>query len=310
MPGVPSRKQLATRLRKYTPRSLDRAIEYNRRTDENSVNAVSWVSYMAMGSTRHLEALANALEAQPSWPSDLASSQSYVLFAERLSFFWHRQFRVTFPAHPQPLRFMDWESGTTAMALAFMLGWQEQAVIQGYIATASLNQDYSLAVGYDERHRRGHAFMLRLFASWRNDGTGHRFPDWAHSVPVYETLLQRWRSADATELGQLLHAACEHHLEQAILDTRKAYHDFGDDRLARVPLEILMVLRLREIGGLVVPRVNHPLMEAPFDDMLRPMAVPDPDDYMKGTMKRVMEDWPQFESWVALDAIRELARQS
>ena len=86
MSGVPSRKQLATRLRKYTPRNMDRAIGYNRRTDENSVNAVSWVSYMAMGSTRQLDALANALEAQPSWPADLASSLSYDLFAERPQF--------------------------------------------------------------------------------------------------------------------------------------------------------------------------------------------------------------------------------
>jgi len=288
---------------------MDRAIEYNRRTDESSVNAVSWVSYLSMGSTRQLEALANALEAQPSWPTDLASSLSYGLFAERLSFFWHRQFRVTFPAHPQPLRLMDWESTTTKMALAFMLGWQEQAVIQGYIAAASLNQDYSLAVGYEERHRRGHAFMLRLFASWRNDGTGHRFPDWAHSVPVYETLLQRWRSADATELGRLLYAACEHHLEQAILDRRKAYHDFGDDRLARVPLEILMVLRLREIEGLAIPHVTHPLMEPPFDVLVPPVPVPEADAYMKGTMQRVDADWPQFENWMTLDAIRRLAKQ-
>ena len=41
---------------------MDRAIQYNRRTDESSVNAVSWVSYLSMGSTRQLEALANALE--------------------------------------------------------------------------------------------------------------------------------------------------------------------------------------------------------------------------------------------------------
>ena len=44
---------------------------------------------------------------------------------------------------------MDWGCVTTKMALAFMLGWQEQAVIEGDIAAASLNQDYSLAVGYD-----------------------------------------------------------------------------------------------------------------------------------------------------------------
>jgi len=260
-----------------------------------------------MGATRQLEAVANALEAQPTWPSDLAGSLSYSLLAARLAFFWHRQYDVLFPSHPQPIHLMDWEPETTSMALAFMLGWREQAVIQGYIATATLNQDYSLECGYGGRHRRGHAFMLRLFAAWRNDGTGYRFPEWAHAVPVYETLLQRWRLADSQELTQLLHTACEHHLQQGIQDTAKEFHDFGDDRLTRVPVEILMVLRLREIEGLSVPSVEHPLMEAPFDALLPPVPVPEPDAYIKGTMKRVHEDWPQFENWMTLEALRRKA---
>lgn len=310
MPGVPTRKQIAKRLRKYTPRTMNSAIAYNNRTDENSCNAVSWVSYLSMGGTRQLEALANALEARSSWPTDLAGSLSYILFAERLSCFWHRQYHVIFPFHPQPIHLMDWEHATTEMALAFMLGWREQAVIQGYIALITLNRGYSLATGYDERHRRGHAFMLRLFGAWRNDGTGHRFPAWAHTVPVYETLLQRWRDADSGELAQLLHTACEHHLQQGIQDTVKEFHDFGDDRITRVPLEILMLLRLREIEGLTVPIVTHPLMEAPFDELLPPVPVPEADAYMKATMKRVDEDWPQFENWMALDSLRRQAAQS
>jgi hypothetical protein len=288
---------------------MDMAIAYNNRTGENRVNAVSWVSYMSMGSRRQLDALANALEVQPSWPIDLANSLSYALFAERLSCFWHRQFHVVFPFHPQPIHLMDWERSTTEMALAFMLGWREQAVIQGYIAMITLNQGYSIASRYDERHRRGHAFMLRLFGAWRNDGSGHRFPAWAHTVPVYETLLQRWRDVDSEELAQLLHTACEHHLQEGIPDTSKVFHDFGDDRITRVPLEILMLLRLREIEGLSVPSVNHPLMEPPFDALLPPVAVPQPDMYMKATMKRVEEDWPQFENWMTLDALKRQARQ-
>jgi hypothetical protein len=307
MAGVPTRKQIVARLRKFTPRTMNSAIAYNSRADENSVNAVSWWSYRGVGGTRALDALANALESQPSWPSDLAGSLSYDLLATRLAFFWHRQYDVLFPSHPQPIHLMDWELETTTMAMAFMLGWREQAVIQGYIATATLNQDYSLATGYDERHRRGHAFMLRLFAAWRGDGTGHRFPEWASSVPVYETLLQRWRVADSRELAQLLYTACEHHLQQGIQDTTQVFHDFGDDRLTRVPLEILMVMRLREIEGLSVPSVVHPLMEAPFNALLPSVPVPEPDEYMKGTMKRVHEDWPQFDDWMTLEALRRQA---
>ena len=59
-----------------------------------------------------------------------------------------------------------------------------------------------------------------------------------------------------------------------------------------------MMLRLRELEGLAIPSVDHPLMEAPFDVLLRPMPEPDADDYMKGTTEPCdRKDWPQFEDW-------------
>ena len=221
MPGPPSRKQLVPKLRKYTPRTMDRTVAYNSRCDDNPVNAISWVSFLSVGSTRQLDAIANALEAKPNWETDIGNSLSYLMFADRLSFFWHRQFRFVFADHPQPLRMMDWESMTLTMGLAFAIGWRELAEFQGCLTTATLNRAYHLANGQDERHRRGHAFMCRLFASWRRDGTGHRFPAWAHGVPAYEQLLDRWRSADTPELERLLLSACDHHLEQGTLDTEK-----------------------------------------------------------------------------------------
>jgi hypothetical protein len=232
MPGPLSRKQLIPKLRKYTQRTMDRTVAYNSRCDDNPVNAISWVSFLSVGSTRQLDAIANALEAKPNWETDIGNSLSYLMFADRLSFFWHRQFRFVFADHPQPLRMMDWESMTLTMGLAFAIGWRELAEFQGCLTTATLNQAYHLANGQDERHRRGHAFMCRLFASWRRDGTGHRFPGWAHGVPAYEQLLDRWRSADTPELERLLLSACDHHLEQGTLDTKNACFDFGDDRIA------------------------------------------------------------------------------
>ena len=289
---------------------MDRTVAYNSRCDDNPVNAISWVSFLSVGSTRQLDAIANALEAKPNWETDIGNSLSYLMFADRLSFFWHRQFRFVFADHPQPLRMMDWESMTLTMGLAFAIGWRELAEFQGCLTTATLNRAYHLANGQDERHRRGHAFMCRLFASWRRDGTGHRFPGWAHGVPAYEQLLDRWRSADTPELERLLLSACDHHLEQGTLDTKNACFDFGDDRIARVPLEIFMLLRLREFEGLAVPRLTHPLMEAPFDELPSTIPVPAPDEYMRGTMMRVSADWPQFADQTSLDAIKTFARQS
>jgi len=309
MANAPSRKQIVSQLRKYTPRTMDRAAAYNTRTDENSVNAVSWVSFYSVGATRQLDAIANALEVSPSWTADLASSLNYLLFADRLSYFWHGQFRLVFANHPQPLRLMDWEPMTVGMALAFTIGWREQAIYQGYLTAATLNRGYHLAGGYDDRHRRGHAFMLRLFSNWRADGSGHRFPDWAHSVPVYERLIDRWRSTDTEEIGRLLIEACEHHLEQGRPDRKNAFLDFGDDRLSRLPLEILMLLRLREYSGLPNPKLNHPLMEPPFDSLPQTIDLPGADEYMRGTLSRALADWPNFETATSLDSVKTAARQ-
>ena len=302
-----SRKQLISQLRKYTPRTMDRAIAYNARADDNPVNAVSFVSYWSVGSTRELDAIASALEGRSTWVNELAAAVQYQLFADKLSFFWHCRFRVVFPEHTQPLRLMDWEAMTETMAQAFLLDWRELASYQGYLAIAALNQSFHLASGYDERHRRGHAFMLRLFASWRGDGTGHRFPSWAHSVAVYERLLERWREGDNAELEKLLLEACDVHFEQSVRDKKNSYHDFGDDRIARVPLEILMVIRLREIMGLSVPSLEHPLMEAPFDRLPHEVPVPAPDEYMRGTMNRVTKDWPLFDAETAVETVKRLA---
>ena len=310
MASAPSRKQIVSQLRKYTPRTMDRAVAYNSRTDENPVNAVSWVSYSSVGGTRQLDALADALEAKAGWTDALANALAYEMFADKLLFFWHGKFREVFANHSQPLRMMDWEPMTTTMALGFALGWRDLATYQGYLVAATLNRDYHLAAGYDERHRRGQAFMLRLFANWRGDGAGHAFPDWASSVPVYERLIERWRSTDLGEVQRMLLEACDHHLSEAGPDKKNKYVDFGDDRISRVPVEIMMVLRLREFEGLANPKLDHALLEAPFDTLPQRVAVPAPDDYMRGTLSRAMADWPQFESAISLEMVKSAARRA
>jgi hypothetical protein len=67
---------------------------------------------------------------------------------------------------------------------------------------------------------------------------------------------------------------------------------------------------LREMAGLPVTVVRHPLMEAPFDTLPRPIPVPEPDGFMSGTLRRAAEDWPGMEEQVSLEAVRSLARQS
>jgi hypothetical protein len=300
-----SRRLVVRDLRTYTPSTMTRAIAYNARTDEKNKNNVPESgSYRLSGGLRQMDAIASALEVDQSWKQTLAESLRYLMFSDRVLYFWHCQYDVLFPLMKGQLRLMDWVSMTNSMAFSLMLGWTEQATYQGYLAHASLNQRYQLALSYDEHHRRAQAFMLRLFASWRGNDVAHRWPDWGQDVPIYEEILERWREKDPQALKPWLLAACDRHTHQSRYDSEKYQFDFGDYRVTRTPIEILMVLRLRQLEDLSLPEIAHPMMEAPFDHLPEPQAVLPPDELMQRTLKRAKEDWANFDPVTSLESVK------
>lgn len=300
-----SRKSVIKDLRAYTPSTMTRAIAYNARTDEKNKNNVpESSSYRLKGGLRQMDAIAAALELDPSWKQSLAESISYLMLSDRLLYFWHSQYDILFPRMKGQLRQMDWVSMTNSMAFSLMLGWTEQAAHQGYLAHASLNQGYQLALSYDEHHRRAHAFMLRLFASWRGNDVAHMWPAWGRDVPIYEEILERWRAKDPQDLSPWLLAACDRHTHQSRYDSEKYQFDFGDYRVTRTPIEILMVLRLRQLEGLRIPAIDHPIMDAPFDHLPASQPGFSPDELMQGTLKRTKEDWANFDRVTSMESLK------
>jgi hypothetical protein len=204
----------------------------------------------------------------------------------------------------QGLEMQNFERITNGMAYCFMLGWTEQAIYQGYLVHAALNQDHQLC-RYGVSHKHAHTFMLRLFADWRGD-VSHPFLEWAYEVPLYEGLLERWREPDPETIKPWLQAACEYHAHEAKQDTARTFYDFGDFRIMRTPLEIHMILRLRELEGLPNPGIEHELMAPPFEVLMSPQPVLPPDELMLGTLKRVREEWPDFDQVTALETLRQV----
>lgn len=198
---------------------------------------------------------------------------------------------------------MVFERLVNSMAYCFMLGWIDAGIYQGYLTYAALNQDH-LLLSYGVTHKHAHTFMLRLFADWRGGDVSHPFLDWAYEVPLYEGLLQHWRNPDPAAIQPWLLAACEYHAHEAKQDTSRTFFDFGDFRIMRTPLEIHLILRLRELEGLPNPVVEHELMAPPFNRLL-PAQTPLPDDeLMLGTVERVREEWLNFDQVTALKTLK------
>lgn len=277
---------------RYAPRDdLDDRIKYIDKQDYQSVALYD-----------ECKALVSALECRPGWHDELAATLRYYLFYDRLDYFWHTQ---TGHFHNgRGLHSMGFERVVNSVAYAFMLGWREAATYQGYLSYAVLNQSFQ-PVRYGPDHKHAHTFMLRLFADWRGD-VSHPFLEWAYEVPLYEGLLERWRDPDPESIKPWLQAACEYHAHEAKQDTSRTFYDFGDFRVMRTPLEIHMILRLRELEGLQNPRIEHELMAPPFDVLMPPQPVLPPDELMLGTLKRVREEWPDFDQVTALEALRQV----
>lgn len=302
----PSRRSLLEWLSNVTPWSMEQAVAYNSRNDLKNVrNIPPLTSYYPVGVRMNFKAQILALKCEP-WEQAMRDAIGYLMFGDQLNYFWHGQFRKLFPDHPQALRTMDWELMTQVMATAFVLGRIDEGIYQGYLVHATLNQTYQLQLSYEDKHRCGLVFMLRLFADWRRN-VSHHWPKYAYDEPIYEAILQQWREPDPEVLKPWLLAACDRHTHQSQADTESSFYDFSS--FPRMPLEILFLLKLREMTGLQNPRLEHPLMEAPFDRLPPEQLAYAPDELMLGTMARVRMDWSEYDDAISLTTILMFASQ-
>ncbi|MRR50337.1 MAG: hypothetical protein EG825_05395 [Rhodocyclaceae bacterium] len=285
---------------------MSKVVDYNgyvpRDDFDNRIRYIEKQDYLLFALYDECKALVSALECQPVWSEELAATLSYYLFYDRLDYFWHT--KATHFRNGEGLSSQEFDRMTNSLAYCFMLGWIDEAIYQGYLIYAVMNQGFQF-VDYGTQHKHAHAFMLRLFADWRGD-VSHPFLEWAYEVPLYEGLLERWREPGPDAIKPWLQAACEHHAHEAKKDTSRTFFDFGDFRIMRTPLEIHMILRLRELEGLKNPHIDHELMAAPFDVLLPPQPVLSSDEMMLGTLKRVREDWPDFDQVTALETLKAI----
>ena len=270
----------------------------------NTTNAPPTYEAERSGRYQSEIALLHALKQEP-WLQKLAELHVIYLIGRQFTFFWHHQYRIIWPNHPNGgLKSYSSQHASNMLAITAMLGWKEAFIHQGYMTIAALNRGYQLEIEYEDEHRRAQAFMLRLFCDWVGD-VSHQWPSYAYDEPIYEALLAQWRTPNPEDLVPCLLAACDRHTWQTGRDgTGSNFTDFSTPAYMRVPIEILFLFRLREWQGLSNPTLDHPLMAAPFDKLPEAQPIPELDELMQAVLKRAREDWPHYDEVLSIEALK------
>jgi hypothetical protein len=155
-------------------------------------------------------------------------------------------------------------------------------------------------LAYRRRHyRRERAFypifhfMLRITAEFFGesplDVEGESMMN-----PIFNALLEYWRTKDTDDLTPLCLAACDFHTIRCGPTPRNKFYEFGGEEFTRLPIEILLLFKLRQLCGLTNPKLDHPLINLPLGELPAEIAFDSiatpPDDLIYRVRQRMMQD--------------------
>jgi hypothetical protein len=107
-------------------------------------------------------------------------------------------------------------------------------------------------------------YLLEMFAAWKGerinlDGYGYVFGP----MGAYGDLLAVWDTDDLSSLARAISAACDLHIARSRGGNLNQHFDFEPDWEWVFPVEIMCLLRLRELKRMPNPAVDHPLLAIP-----------------------------------------------
>jgi len=112
------------------------------------------------------------------------------------------------------------------------------------------------------------------------------YPDTSYPrYDIAERVLEMWNTQDTDALGAWLVQLCNLHTRLSI---SKQFNDFANS-FSHFPVEVLLLLRLREQAGIVNPEVDHPIMKFPWS-RLWPVKPAEPDELLVGIYRRLEAD--------------------
>jgi hypothetical protein len=173
-------------------------------------------------------------------------------------------------------------------------GWLDWTVSGAERVYAAFKLAHGFNGDYQRNHPRTQYFVVRLIGDWLGWAQPEG-PAYASDAPIFNTLVDHWRTSDPTHIAPWLLAACDRHTHESRIDTGKNKYDLPRHGYWYDPFEILAVLRLRAMNGLENPALPHRLMETPLGQLPEP-SQPYMDDLLKGVIEQARKVFPDLPS--------------
>lgn len=163
-------------------------------------------------------------------------------------------------------------------ALAAATGAMEVLERWGPLLVEAMRRGYVL----DDEYRGMLHFTVRLWCTAR----GIEYPEGKYPrYEVAEGVLKLWNTTDVDLLDQWLVQLCNQHTR---LSASRDFMDFASE-FSHIPVEVLLLFRLREEIGLANPVVDHPIMKFPWS-RLWPIQAAQPDELLSAIYRRLEQD--------------------
>ena len=175
------------------------------------------------------------------------------------------------------------------LARAVAIGCTREAVVMGEnMGIAGLEGIY-----FDLTKITISRFVMRLHAA--SLGIPDPFAEIpSKDLPAYRTILDHWRDVDPhPHLIPAIMEACDYHVAESHVSNRVPY-EIEWDAFQLHPVEILMVLRLREQNGLPPLQIDHKLMHLPTARLLPVSPVHEYPAYLVRLVNRLKSETPDL----------------
>ncbi|HKV41025.1 MAG TPA: hypothetical protein VJX67_17595 [Blastocatellia bacterium] len=133
-------------------------------------------------------------------------------------------------------------------------------------------------------------FAVALYGKWRQIPLP---PLPEPLVAQYNSVLYLWDSTDLAAVTAALVDACDFHTYRTQKSTPREMFEFENQEYKLYPVEILAVLRLRQMRGLPLPDLDHPLMNTPLGHLRETPPVA-PDRLIDDLLKKLRIEFPSL----------------